>query len=65
MVQAGSGHKRVNLRTCKQCKQQYDPDENNPRACKYHTAHYGGEGKRDLLGLEVAFELLCLMKAHH
>lgn len=42
-TQAGGQTNRANLRTCKQCKQQYDPETNHPRACKYHTAHYGGE----------------------
>ncbi|ONK68101.1 uncharacterized protein A4U43_C05F7460 [Asparagus officinalis] len=34
------------LRTCKNCKGQYDPSLNQPRACRYHTAHFGGETKR-------------------
>ncbi|GAQ89518.1 hypothetical protein KFL_005310090 [Klebsormidium nitens] len=45
-AQAGGQTNRANLRTCKQCKQQYDPESNHPRACKYHTAHYGGETRR-------------------
>ncbi|KAK4360602.1 hypothetical protein RND71_019554 [Anisodus tanguticus] len=35
-----------NLRTCKNCKSQFDPLLNNPRACRYHTAHFGGETRR-------------------
>ncbi|WCJ25277.1 hypothetical protein M5689_007174 [Euphorbia peplus] len=34
------------LRTCKNCKTQFDPSLNNPRACRFHTAHFGGETKR-------------------
>ncbi|KAL7131752.1 hypothetical protein ABFS83_12G025400 [Erythranthe nasuta] len=33
-------------RTCKNCKTQFDPSLNHPRACRYHTAHYGGETRR-------------------
>ena len=33
---------RAVLRTCKNCKQQYDPTANHPSACRYHTAHFGG-----------------------
>ncbi|XP_009773912.1 uncharacterized protein [Nicotiana sylvestris] len=35
-----------NLRTCKNCKTQFDPLLNHPRACCYHTAHFGGETRR-------------------
>nr|GEV56286.1 hypothetical protein [Tanacetum cinerariifolium] len=38
--------KVVNLRTCKQCKKQFDPVLNHPQACRFHTAHFGGETKR-------------------
>ncbi|XP_071696234.1 uncharacterized protein [Rutidosis leptorrhynchoides] len=38
--------KQLNLRTCKQCKTQYDPLLNHPQACRFHTAHFGGETKR-------------------
>ncbi|KAI3813460.1 hypothetical protein L1987_18185 [Smallanthus sonchifolius] len=38
--------KLVNLRTCKQCKTQFDPSLNHPQACRFHTAHFGGETKR-------------------
>ncbi|XXG74247.1 hypothetical protein AAC387_Pa07g3016 [Persea americana] len=34
------------LRTCKSCKTQFDPALNHPRACLFHTAHFGGETKR-------------------
>ncbi|KAB2020675.1 hypothetical protein ES319_D07G084400v1 [Gossypium barbadense] len=35
-----------NLKTCKNCKTQFDPLLNHPRACHFHTAHFGGETKR-------------------
>ncbi|GLU10705.1 hypothetical protein SLE2022_274910 [Rubroshorea leprosula] len=35
-----------NLRTCKNCKTQFDLLLNHPRACRFHTAHFGGETKR-------------------
>ncbi|EPS60446.1 hypothetical protein M569_14360, partial [Genlisea aurea] len=34
------------LRTCRNCKIQFDPLINHPRSCRYHTAHFGGETKR-------------------
>ncbi|XP_021755053.1 uncharacterized protein LOC110720345 [Chenopodium quinoa] len=34
------------LRTCKNCKTQFDPSLNHPLACRFHTAHFGGETKR-------------------
>ncbi|CAN8232915.1 unnamed protein product [Cochlearia groenlandica] len=34
------------LRTCKSCKTQFDPLFNHSRACRFHTAHFGGETKR-------------------
>ncbi|KAF5747455.1 hypothetical protein HS088_TW05G00176 [Tripterygium wilfordii] len=34
------------LRTCKNCKTQFDPSLNHHRACLFHTAHFGGETKR-------------------
>ncbi|KAJ0255069.1 Carboxypeptidase [Hirschfeldia incana] len=34
------------IRTCKNCKSQFDPALNHPRACRFHTAHFGGETKR-------------------
>ncbi|KAK6128483.1 hypothetical protein DH2020_012494 [Rehmannia glutinosa] len=33
-------------RTCKNCKTQFDPSLNHPRACRFHTAHFGGETRR-------------------
>ncbi|RDX90949.1 hypothetical protein CR513_27130 [Mucuna pruriens] len=36
----------INLRTCKNCKTQFDPALNHPLACRFHTAHFGGETKR-------------------
>ncbi|KAM7268613.1 hypothetical protein ACFE04_010779 [Oxalis oulophora] len=33
-------------RTCKNCKTLFDPSFNNPRSCRFHTAHFGGETKR-------------------
>ncbi|KAL9297484.1 hypothetical protein ACSQ67_023380 [Phaseolus vulgaris] len=36
----------INLRTCKNCKTQFDPSLNHPLACRFHTAHFGGETKR-------------------
>ncbi|KAL6644281.1 hypothetical protein ACP70R_015889 [Stipagrostis hirtigluma subsp. patula] len=45
-VAGGAGAARPVLRTCKNCKQQYDPAANHPLACRYHTAHFGGETKR-------------------
>ncbi|XP_020594039.1 uncharacterized protein LOC110034111 [Phalaenopsis equestris] len=30
------------LRTCKNCKAQFDPSINHPGACRFHTAHFGG-----------------------
>ncbi|KAL8200498.1 hypothetical protein R6Q57_011837 [Mikania cordata] len=38
--------KSVNLKTCKLCKTQFDPSLNHPQACRFHTAHFGGETKR-------------------
>ncbi|XP_030461162.2 uncharacterized protein LOC115681380 [Syzygium oleosum] len=40
----GSG--KNDLRTCRNCKTQFDPSLNHPRACRFHTAHFGGETKR-------------------
>ncbi|KAL3813296.1 hypothetical protein ACJIZ3_014564 [Penstemon smallii] len=34
------------MRTCKNCKTQFDPLLNDPFACRYHTSHFGGETKR-------------------
>ncbi|XP_024515909.1 uncharacterized protein LOC9639918 isoform X2 [Selaginella moellendorffii] len=30
-------------KTCRNCKQQFDPLANSPGACRFHTAHYGGK----------------------
>ncbi|XP_025820106.1 uncharacterized protein LOC112896377 isoform X4 [Panicum hallii] len=43
---SGGGAAGPVLRTCKNCKQQYDSAANHPSACRYHTAHFGGETKR-------------------
>nr|ACG43954.1 hypothetical protein [Zea mays] len=43
---SGEGVAGPVLRTCKNCKQQYDPSVNHPYACRHHTAHFGGETKR-------------------
>ncbi|KAK3426339.1 hypothetical protein EUGRSUZ_F02813 [Eucalyptus grandis] len=43
---ASSGSGKNQLRTCKNCKTQFDPSLNHPRACRFHTAHFGGETKR-------------------
>jgi len=34
------------LRTCRHCKEQFDPATNGPEACRRHTAHFGGESAR-------------------
>ncbi|KAL6512918.1 hypothetical protein OROHE_019708 [Orobanche hederae] len=41
-----SDNKIQTQRTCKNCKAQFDPSLNHPRACRFHTAHFGGETKR-------------------
>ncbi|GBG69317.1 hypothetical protein CBR_g4014 [Chara braunii] len=38
--------RRKVMLTCRQCKRPYDPDQNHPGACRYHTAHWGGETRR-------------------
>ncbi|KAL9424983.1 hypothetical protein AB3S75_031999 [Citrus x aurantiifolia] len=43
---SASANNGSSLRTCKNCKTQYDPLLNHPRACRFHTAHFGGETKR-------------------
>ncbi|XP_021891405.1 uncharacterized protein LOC110809788 [Carica papaya] len=43
---SADSNNRNALRTCKNCKTQFDPLLNHPRACRFHTAHYGGETKR-------------------
>ncbi|KAL9230082.1 hypothetical protein vseg_005474 [Gypsophila vaccaria] len=34
------------LKTCKNCKTQFDPTRNHPLACRFHPAHFAGETKR-------------------
>ncbi|KAL3697485.1 hypothetical protein R1sor_011561 [Riccia sorocarpa] len=46
IVNAAGGKPSSTLRTCRNCKQQFDPETNHPRACRFHTAHFGGETKR-------------------
>ncbi|KAK6927890.1 hypothetical protein RJ641_006481 [Dillenia turbinata] len=41
-----NGKARETLRTCKNCKTQFDPLLNHPMACRFHSAHFGGETKR-------------------
>eukprot|EP00475_Leptophrys_vorax_P027698 TRINITY_DN39530_c0_g2_i1.p1 TRINITY_DN39530_c0_g2~~TRINITY_DN39530_c0_g2_i1.p1 ORF type:complete len:149 (+),score=3.30 TRINITY_DN39530_c0_g2_i1:37-447(+) len=41
----------ADVRTCRICKQTYTPAENHPRACRHHTAHFGGETKRKFEGV--------------
>lgn len=36
-------NEKYSLRTCKNCKTQYDPVLNHPRSCRFHTAHFGGK----------------------
>ncbi|KZV47909.1 hypothetical protein F511_28757 [Dorcoceras hygrometricum] len=38
-----SGDQIQTLRTCKNCKTQFDPLLNHPRACRYHSAHFGDQ----------------------
>ncbi|XP_050226687.1 uncharacterized protein LOC126676511 [Mercurialis annua] len=45
-IQCSSTDNNSTLRTCKNCKTQFDPSLNHPRACRFHTAHFGGETKR-------------------
>eukprot|EP00262_Sarcandra_glabra_P021555 TRINITY_DN9189_c0_g1_i1.p1 TRINITY_DN9189_c0_g1~~TRINITY_DN9189_c0_g1_i1.p1 ORF type:complete len:129 (-),score=9.96 TRINITY_DN9189_c0_g1_i1:388-774(-) len=40
------GNPNKTLKTCKNCKTQFDPSLNHPRACRFHAAHFGGETKR-------------------
>lgn len=41
MVQCSENQTQI-LRTCKNCKTQFDPLLNHPRSCRFHTAHFGG-----------------------
>ncbi|CAI9110612.1 OLC1v1010668C1 [Oldenlandia corymbosa var. corymbosa] len=45
-IHCSQNQPKLELRTCKNCKTQFDPLLNHPRACRYHTAHFGGETKR-------------------
>ncbi|XP_052735944.1 uncharacterized protein LOC128197690 [Vigna angularis] len=36
----------INLKTCKNCKTQFDLSLNHPLACRFHTAHFEGLLKR-------------------
>ncbi|KAJ7534113.1 hypothetical protein O6H91_13G080500 [Diphasiastrum complanatum] len=44
--EVGVAQAQSTWKTCRNCKQQYDPAENHVKACRFHTAHYGGETKR-------------------
>ncbi|KAL0549128.1 hypothetical protein IC582_013608 [Cucumis melo] len=43
---SANSNNQLTLRTCRNCKSQFDPSLNHPRACRFHTAHFGGETKR-------------------
>ncbi|XP_022143294.1 uncharacterized protein LOC111013199 [Momordica charantia] len=43
---SANSNNQLTLRTCRNCKTQFDPSLNHPRACRFHTAHFGGETKR-------------------
>ncbi|XP_074376227.1 uncharacterized protein LOC141717892 [Apium graveolens] len=45
-IRCSSAKPTAALRTCKNCKTQFDPALNDSRSCRYHTAHFGGETKR-------------------
>ncbi|KAL6878496.1 hypothetical protein ACP4OV_012666 [Aristida adscensionis] len=38
------------LRTCRNCKRQYDPAAKHPSACRFHTAHFGATARILWLG---------------
>ncbi|RVX07530.1 hypothetical protein CK203_025278 [Vitis vinifera] len=42
LLAAPSFSPQLHLKTCKICKTQFDPLLNHPRACRFHTAHFGG-----------------------
>ncbi|KAG6522822.1 uncharacterized protein LOC122053224 [Zingiber officinale] len=44
--EGGAAAGKTVLRTCKNCKRQFDPALNYSSACRFHTAHFGGETKR-------------------
>ena len=52
-----NNNEKYSLRTCKNCKTQYDPALNHPRSCRYHTAHFGGK-YRSLLSFLLYFILI-------
>ncbi|CAI9276619.1 unnamed protein product [Lactuca saligna] len=56
--------KPVSLRTCKQCKTQFDPSLNHPQACRFHTAHFGGETKRKFESILLTLAALLLHILH-
>ena len=41
-IKSCSESQSKNLRTCKNCKTQFDPVHNHPLACRFHIAHFGG-----------------------
>lgn len=41
-----SGNSVQTKRTCKNCKGSFEPYLNHARACRFHTAHFGGETRR-------------------
>ncbi|KAH7556934.1 hypothetical protein JRO89_XS11G0013600 [Xanthoceras sorbifolium] len=45
-IQCSANPQTKSLKTCKNCKTQFDPLLNHPRACQFHTSHFGGETKR-------------------
>lgn len=53
------------LRTCKNCKTQFDPLLNHPRACCYHTAHFGGTRFLSLIFAFLLSTLKCSTQKLH
>ena len=39
---SANSNNQLTLRTCRNCKAQFDPSLNHPRACRFHTSHFGG-----------------------
>uniref|UniRef100_A0A7I4C9E8 Uncharacterized protein n=1 Tax=Physcomitrium patens TaxID=3218 RepID=A0A7I4C9E8_PHYPA len=64
---SGSGEKevQVELRTCRSCKQKYNPLENHPRACRFHTAHFGGQCNQSLLSFILRFASFWKITRNH
>lgn len=54
-IQCSANPDTKTLRTCKNCKTQFDPLLNHPRACRFHTAHFGGNP----LHFSFSFQLIC------